>query len=285
MSYCKTLFKTKFKMTNIIKASGERERFDKKKIKRTVLKAGASKQFAESIANKVGKKVYEGIATKEILRITLKLLEEKPDVAARYDLKRAIMSLGPSGFPFEKFFAAILKNYGYKTEIGTIVKGKSTTHEVDIIARKNKSYMIECKYHNKVGIHTNSKVMMYTYARFLDLKNNPKNKIDKGWLATNTKCSPHAIQYSKGVGLKITSWQYASGNDKNLQELIELKKLYPITILKSVKGHIKDKLSQSKIILAKELLNYKINDLKIKTRIDENSLKQIIREAHKMCSC
>ena len=271
-------------MTYLIKASGDKEKFDKTKIERTVLKAGVSKQFAREVANKVEKKVYDGIKSKEILKLTLDLLEEKPEVATRYDLKRAIMSLGPSGFPFEKFFAAILENYSYNTEIGIMVKGRATTHEVDIIARKNKNYMIECKYHNKLGIHTKSKVAMHTYAKFLDLKNNPENKIDKSWLATNTKCTPHAIQYSKGVGLKITSWQYAS-DGKNLQELIEKKNLYPITILKSVKGDIKDKLSQAKVILAKELLNYKINELKIKTKIDENILKEIVEEARKVCFC
>lgn len=272
-------------MTYVTKASSEKEKFDKNKIFRTALKAGASKQFAREVADKVEKKIYKGIATKEILKITLKLLKEKPEVAIRYDLKRAIMSLGPSGFPFEKFFAAILKNYSYDTEINVIVQGRATAHEIDIIARKNKNYMIECKYHNRLGIHTKSKVAMHTYAKFLDLKNNSKNKIDKGWLATNTKCTPPAIQYAKGVGLKITSWQYASGNDKNLQELIELKRLYPITMIKSVRGYVKERLSYSNINLAKSLIDKDLKELKIKTKLDENTLKKIIEEARKVCFC
>jgi predicted RecB family endonuclease len=55
------------------------------------------------------------------------------------------MSLGPSGFLFEQFFSEILKNYGYKTKINVFLKGKIITHEIDIIAEKNKKYMIECK--------------------------------------------------------------------------------------------------------------------------------------------
>ena len=44
-------------------------------------------------------------------------------VAAKYHLKGAIMELGPSGYPFEKFVAAILSHQGYKVQIGQIVKG------------------------------------------------------------------------------------------------------------------------------------------------------------------
>jgi len=270
-------------MTYVIKAYGNKEKFDKRKIERTCLKAGASKQLAKDVSNKVEKIVYEGITTKEILKITLKLLKDKPEVASRYDLKRAIMFLGPSGFPFEKFFAAILKNYGYKTEVGIEIKGKATTHEVDIIARKDKNYMIECKYHNQLGTHTDSKVAMYTYARFLDLKNNPENKIDEGWLATNTKCTTHAIQYAKGVNLKITSWQYPK-ND-SLQKLIMKKRLYPITILRSINSDIKEKLSQANIILAKDLIDLNLDELKRKTMLPENVLMRIIKEAREVCAC
>ena len=38
-------------------------------------------------------------------------------VAKRYDLKRAIMSLGPHGFTFEEFFSQLLQNYDYETKI------------------------------------------------------------------------------------------------------------------------------------------------------------------------
>ena len=272
-------------MTYIIKASGDKEEFNKKKIERTALKAGASKQFAREVSDKVEKAVYEGITTKKILEIALKSLKDKPEVALRYDLKRAIMSLGPSGFPFEKFFAAILENYDYKTKVGLILKGKATTHEVDILAetKENKRYIIECKYHNHLGTHTDSKVAMYTYARFLDLKNNPENKINLGWLVTNTKCTTHAIQYAKGVGLKITSWQYPS--NESLQKLIMKKRLYPITILKSINSTIKEKLSHANIILAKNLIDTNLNELKIKTNLPENILIRIIKEAKEVCSC
>jgi len=266
-------------MIHITKASGDKEIFDKKKIQRTVLKAGASKQFASDVANKVEKKIHEGMTTKKILTATLDLLKDKPEVASRYDLKRAIMSLGPSGFPFEKFFAKVLENYGYKTKVGNFVSGKNVKHEVDIIAEKKSVYMIECKYHNQLGIHTNLKVALYTYARFLDLK----NYFDYPWLATNTKCSPDALNYAKSVNMKITTWNYPKS--ESLQELIERKKLYPITILNSVKGDIKERLSQININLAKSLVDYSLEELKSKTGFSDKVLNQIIKDANQICYC
>ncbi len=270
-------------MVQIIKADGTCEPFKKIKIINTVIKAGGSRKFANEVADKVSKKIKKGTTTKEILELILKLLKKQPCVALRYDLKRAIMSLGPHGFTFEEFFSQLLQNYGYETKVGILMKGKATTHEVDILAESDKKYMIECKYHNRLGSHSNSKVAMYTYARFLDLHNNVKNKINQGWLVTNTKCTPHAIEYSRGVGLKITSWKYSSKGEKNLQELIEFKKLYPITLLKSVEGDIKEKLAKARIVLTKDLLVYNIMELKNKTGLNEKELRKVLKEANEIC--
>jgi hypothetical protein len=271
-------------MVKIIKADGTVETFKRENIENTVLKAGGSKKFAEEISSKVAKKIHKGSTTKEILKLTLKLLKEKPSVALKYDLKRAIMSLGPQGFTFEEYFSQLLKSYGYKTKVGIIMRGKATSHEVDVLAKKKKNYMIECKYHNRLGNHTNSKVAMYTYARFLDLRNNPKHKINKGWLVTNTKCTPHAIQYARGVGLKLTGWQHASKGGKNLQQLIMIQKAYPITILPSVFGDVKKGFVDAKIVLAKDVLKYNLAELKKKTGLKEKDLKKVMKECGKVCS-
>ncbi|MFA7707380.1 MAG: ATP cone domain-containing protein [Candidatus Pacearchaeota archaeon] len=270
-------------MVQIIKADGTFAKFEEHKIERTVLKAGGSREFAKEIAKQVEKEIYENISTKEILKITLRLLKEKPSIALKYNLKTAIMSLGPHGFTFEEFFSQILQNYDYKTKVGLNLKGKATTHEVDILAEKeNKKYMIEAKYHNLAGTHTNSNVAMYTYARFLDLHNHPNNKINQGWLVTNTKCTPHAIEYANGVGLKITSWQYSSDKGENLQELIKVKKLYPITILNSVTGDIKDKLAKAKVVLVKSLMTCNLEELKNKTDLTEKEINKLLKEAKEL---
>ena len=263
-------------MTHIIKASGEKERFNGKQIVETLLKAGASRKFANEVVGELKGQLYDGISSKEILKRILKLLEENPEVWARYDLKRAIMSLGPSGFPFEEYFAQILQNYGYKTEVGTVMSGKKITHEVDIVAHKVKRYMIECKYRNRVGAHVKSKSALYTHARFLDLKEN----FDFSWLATNTHCSPDVMEYAKSVNMKITSWKYPAG--ESLQELIMKKGLYPITILKSVKGDDKIKLYNAKVMLAKDLTGQNLKNLSNKTGLSNSVLRGIIDEANKV---
>jgi transcriptional regulator NrdR family protein len=94
----------------VTKASGEREPFDVEKLRRTCERAGASKKLAAQVAAAVEKKVYDGIPTKEILDLILKELEkEKPYIAARYDLKGAIMRLGPAGFMFEQVLGELLE--------------------------------------------------------------------------------------------------------------------------------------------------------------------------------
>jgi len=265
----------------IVKASGDEEVFDKNKIIQTALKAGASKDFAKEVADKVAKQTKSKESTKIILERTLALLKKKPEVAARYDLKRAIMTLGPHGFLFEEYISQILQHYGYKTKTDQILKGKDVTHEIDVVASKGKVSIIEAKYHNLPGTYTNTKVALYSYARFLDLQTNSRNKIDESWIVTNTKCTNRARAYSIGVGQKIISWNYPK--EGNLQELIESKGLYPITIYKSISDKIKERLFRAKIVLAKDLKKYSILELKRKTGLDEKILQKILDETQKIC--
>lgn len=261
-------------MTYIIKASGEKERFSHHKLARSIIKAGASRSFAHEVAQEIKKKIKENISSQEILRMAIRRLKDKPGVARRYDLKRAIMQLGPSGFPFEKFFADILEEYGYETEVGKFVPGQKVNHEIDIIAMKDKKrHMVECKYHNYAGNYTNLKVSLYTYARFLDVKKH----FNLPWLVTNTKCSADAINYAKGVGMKITTWNYPS--DESLQDLIMKKKLYPITLVRGVHHHVRNKLFSARVFMAKDILEWNVEKLHRKTGLRYHILHKLIREA------
>ena len=264
----------------VVKASGKKEELDVEKVRKTCLRAGASKELADKIAKEVEKRAYDGITTKEILDLILKLLEEEPEAATRYDLKRAIMSLGPTGFPFEKFIAEVLQNYGYKTKVGEILRGKCVNHEIDIVAEKDgKRYLVECKYHNALGIYTDLKVALYTRARFLDLGDN----FDQAWLVCNTKLTADARKYAKCAGLKITSWR--NPRKESLERMIEEKRLYPTTILRSVEGFAKDRLFQAGIMLAKDLLDHGFEDLKRMTGLPQDTLNNIMEEVRKICAC
>jgi len=271
----------------VVKASGETEKFDPKKIKRTCLRAGVSEELANKIVKEVKKKSYDGISTKEILHLTLRLLnKKKPHIAARYDLKGAMFRLGPAGFVFEHFIGEIFKEYGYATKIHNILKGYCVSHEVDIIAAKrNKNYMIECKYHNLPGIYTGLREVLYTYARFLDLLDGSKQKLckkfEQAWLVCNTKFSEDSIHYAKCKGIKLVGWGYPE--DNSLKILIEKKKLYPITMIRGLDADSLDKMSSSDFVLALDLLRIPLKELKSVTKIPIKKLEKFKEEARKVC--
>lgn len=263
----------------VIKSSGDLEKFDPRKIRRTIREAGGSRTLALEAVRGVKKKYHENLPTKEILFFLLKFLEREPGVSERYNLKRAIMSLGPSGFPFEKFFARLLDYYGFKTTTENRIKGKKIYHEVDVVAVKDKKWMIECKYHNETGIITKLHPALSTYARFLDVKH---NKFDSPWLSTNTKCSVDAINYAKSVGMRITSWKYPEKD--NLQKLIQEKKLYPITILKSLSENVLNEIYNLKIVIAKDLLKFSSKELASKIGLSEKDASKVLEEVKTVCS-
>jgi len=236
----------------VIKASGEKERFRPEKLVRSLVKAGASKGLATQIANEVKLEIWNGITTYEILGLALEKLKARKEsvLMLKYDLKRALLSLGPSGYIFEKFISNLLKKYGYETETNVTLDGRCVSQEVDVVARKNgKAFMIECKYHNKRGIKTDLKVAMYTYARFLDLK----EYFDGAWLICNTKCTSEAIKYCRCVGVRNTSWAYPPGN-WSLESMIERKALYPITILQTLDREERNLALHSDIITVEDAL-------------------------------
>lgn len=263
----------------VLKSSGDVENFCSKKIYYSIREAGGSKKLATESVRGIEKKYHRGMTTKEILLILLKLLKKEPGVSERYDLKRAIMSLGPSGFPFEDYFSRILNYYDYETKTGNKLHGTKIYHEVDIVAKKNnKKWMVECKYHNESGTVTRLKPAMYTYARFLDLK---RQKFDSPWLVTNTKCSVDAVRYARGVELRITSWKYPK--KESLQDLIKKKNLYPITIIKSLNGVAKERLFSLKILVAKDLLNFTVEQLEERTGLTESESIKVLEEVKAIC--
>jgi Holliday junction resolvase len=271
----------------IVKASGETEKFDSEKIKRTCMKAGASEELANKIAKEVENKSYDGISTKEILHIALSLLKkEKPMVAARYDLKGAIFRLGPAGFTFEHLVAEIFKEYEYGTKVHTIIRGGCVSHEIDIIATKeNNNYMVECKYHNIPGVYTGLREALYTYARFLDLQDGFKSglcrKFNQPWLVCNTKFSEDAVQYANCKDMRLIGWNYPA--NQGLEYMIEKNKLYPITMLRKLDGESLEKLANANLLLIKDLVRINIKEISEITKIPKNKLKILSDEARETC--
>lgn len=252
----------------IKKASGKRESFSELKLERSLGRINLNQRYIDEIVQEVKGRIYSGISSKRILEMTLELLKKIDYVlAAKYNLKGAIMNLGPSGYPFERYFAGILDEYGYKTRVGEIVEGHCASQEIDVIAVKGKRHlMVECKYHNTPGSHSDLKVALYTYARFLDVKevwerrdNKDVEVFHQAVLATNTRCTSEAVKFANCRGIKIIGWRYPDG--QNLESMIEEKGLYPITILFSLQNSLRNKLLKKGVVFSKELIGFDFSDL------------------------
>lgn len=271
----------------ITKASGEKSRYSEEKIRISLKRVGATDEQIDPIINEISSKLYEGMPTKKIYRLAFNLLREGPrHLAAKYHLKQAIMELGPSGYPFEKYVGEILNRQGYKTKVGEIVQGHCVTHEVDVIAEKENDFiMIECKYHNLRGIFCDVKIPLYIQSRFKDLEKQwltlPKNKskMHKGWLITNTRFSSDAIQYGTCVGLNLIGWDYPLKG--SLKDQIDSLGLYPITCLTSLTKIEKQRLLDMKIVLCSEILQNE--KLLASHGVKPSRINSVMKEAQKLC--
>jgi hypothetical protein len=273
----------------VIKASGQAEEFNMQKLVDSLIRSGASGDVARDIARKVEGQIKPSMRTKHIFRLARKMLRRYSKAAdMRYSIKKSIYMLGPAGYQFEKYFAGILKAYGYSAETNRFLKGYCITHEVDIfIVRDDIGGVIECKYHSNGGIPTDVKTALYVYSRFMDIKRayelNHENRvsIDEGWLVTNTRCSSDAIKYADCVGLKIVSWKHPHEN--SLERMIENKKLYPVTILSSIKKASLDILFKNDIVLARDIAGMDEQIFIKQSGLDTVSARTLKREADELC--
>ncbi len=233
----------------IKKASGEEEPFSKEKLRYSLEKAGVVGSVADRIVAHVSQEAKRGMRSSDIHRHVMNLLKrETKGLAARYNLKRAIMDLGPTGHPFEKFIGEILELQGYVTKTNVIVQGKCVTHEIDVAASKEeRRIMVECKFHNQQGTKSDVKIALYVYARFKDVA----SRFNEAWLVTNTKLTSDAIRFSNCSGMKAIGWSYP--RDGSLQHLVETLGLHPITCLTTPTREELRALVEHGIVLARQL--------------------------------
>jgi ATP cone domain/AF1548-like, C-terminal/Restriction endonuclease len=272
----------------IIKANGEKVPFEKEKLIASLTKSGASKPLAQKITEEIEATLYQNITTKEIYKKAFKKLNfHSRAIASRYKLKKAIMELGPTGYPFEKFVGELLKYQGFKVKVGVIVQGHCVQHEVDVVAEKdNKHFMIECKFHSSFTTKCNVKIPLYIHSRFLDVQKKwikivgHKHKFHQGWVVNNTRFSEDAIQYANCVNIRLLSWDYPKNG--SLKELISLSGLYPITCLNTLKKSEKLELLKKDIVLCKHLC--KNPNVLTEIGIHQNRKKKILEDAHQLCN-
>lgn len=269
------------------KYSGDLVEFDLNKLRRSLKNARASDSLIDSILQEVTRHLYDGISTKQIYSMAFGMLRPKKNaVASRYKVKHAIMELGPSGYPFEKYVAAILDAQGFKTETGVQVNGHCVNHEVDVVAtNSHKQYMVECKYHNTQGRVNDVKVPLYIQSRFVDINTEHKNKnghkaiFQECWIFTNTRFSVDAVAFANCMGIKLVSWDYPNGG--GLKDIINHAHLFPVTALMSLTKSEKSILLEHGIVLCKEILD---NPGLLKaTKIDPAKHTKILSDCRDLC--
>lgn len=275
----------------IVKSSGARERFRVRKIERSIRRTGASGAIARAGAAHVAARVRDGMTTAAIHGLVHRFLraERAAGPAARYSLKDAMRRLGPAGYDFEVYVAAVLRAYGYTTELPELIPGMHIRHEVDVVARKDAVVgMIECKYRNEAGIHVHLKDVLATWARYDDLRDarragRHRYEFTEAWVVCNTRISGDGVAYGLGKGMRLLGWRFpATGG---LERMIEARHLYPITILASLDREMQARCAAAGIMLCHDLTAVDVEGLNRQTGIPMQRLRRVRDEVTEVMRC
>ena len=272
----------------VIKADGGKEEFNENKLRSSLKRSGASKDIIEDVVDEINKSSHGCITTREIYKRAYQILKRiKNNVAIQYNLRRAVMEMGPSGFSFEKFVGEILKRKGYGVKTNIFTRGWCVRYEIDVSARKDGiHHVIECKFHNKLGVKSDLKTALYVHARAADIEKKhehdraEESRGHQAWLVTNTKLTTEATKYCKCADVNIISWNYPKVG--NLQDLILEVKVHPITALSSLSTKEKKVLMKAGYVLCSHLnQNHGALD---ELRLSEAKKKKVLKEVQDVCS-
>ncbi len=266
---------------HITKRNGEKVPFNVQKLITSLERSGASSEDIEHVIHEVGRNLVDGMSTHKVYQLAYSILRKKSkSVAGKYKLKKAIFELGPSGYPFERFVGELLKNQGYKVEVGSIVQGYCVQHEVDVIAEKDdRRYIIECKFHGDLSTKSDVKVSLYFHSRFLDIKKRWEKQPDnhnvfhQGWLVTNTRFTDDALRYGECAGLHMISWDHPARG--SLRERIDASGLHPITALHALTRKEKQLLLDQDLVLCRDINRSSL----AKSGIAQSRHNRILKEA------
>jgi Holliday junction resolvase-like predicted endonuclease len=274
----------------ITKANGEKEPFDKSKFIDSLKKAGFSEAQIGGALNKIEDSLYEGITTDEIYDRALEALKDIDEVQpiVKYSLKRAVLELGPTGFPFEQVVSRVYEEMGYKISTGTMLSGKCIDHEVDIIAYKDKELiLIETKFHNDPKIKTDTRVALYVKARYDDLLNTTieidgkDREVTQALLITNSAFTNNSKRYVKCVGtFDMISWTYPKRN--GLLKMIEDVQIHPITSIPYLSKAEKTELIEQGCVFCKDLIQNP--QFLEKAKVTGSKRDQVLETAKLICS-
>ncbi len=247
-------------MKTVVKRNGEIAHFDEGKFRKSLERVGASGAEIARISKYIQEHLSDGMTTHELYKMAYAQLRSKSTKAAgRYRLKKAIIDMGPTGYPFEHLVGELLQSEGFRVQVGIVSQGLCVSHELDVVAENyDRRIMVECKFHNDIRRKSDVKVALYIKSRFLDMrdawiKSAPNSALSyEGWIVTNTRFTGDALQYGLCAGLNMISWDYPSGN--SLRDWIDKSGFHPITVLQSLTKAEKKLLLEEDVVLCRNLL-------------------------------
>jgi len=279
---------------HVTKSDGKKQSFSELKLKRSLHRAGVPKDVASEVMAQINaKNLGQAPKTSSIHKHVYKNLKKKKGVfAAKYNLKRALSDLGPSGYPFEQFVGRLLVAKGYKATTNRIIRGKCVSHEVDVLGQKdNKHFIFECKFHNRSGYKSDVQTVLYMKARYDDIRlrweqvekakasKEPKH-LHHVWIVTNTSFTSEARRYGQCAGVGLMSWRAPVGH--SLAELIEETGLHPITALTSLTKKQKQYVVSHDLVLCREAREKR--QVFIRAGVRGAKLDRVLREAKEICN-
>ncbi|MEM3898052.1 MAG: restriction endonuclease, partial [Nitrososphaerota archaeon] len=252
-------------MIRVRKADGRLEPYDGSKIMRTALYLGLGREDAERIEREVLEKAYDGIPTSEILAMIRDLAEEiRPELSQARDIREAISAMRPKP-DFEDYARIVLREAGYLVEPGRLLEGRCVSHEIDGIAFKgDEVFVVEVKHHFNQHAYTGLGTVLELWAALEDLREGYRlgfhpYAFTSAILVCNTKISQHAEQYARCKGIMYMGWRYPRAFA--LSDIVSSKKIYPITMIKSLSAEAVAKLGDRGIVTLNQLLRLKADEI------------------------
>lgn len=245
---------------HIRKSTGELVPYNPNKIRKTLRRAGANKNIIDRLLTHIEQHVYDGMTTKELYAaVNRELKKNALHIAQRYNLRSALLRLGPAGFKFEKYVASILRSYGFEAITPELeMRGRCVRHEIDVVATKDGTCaMIEAKFRNNFGDSVNLKDTMATWSRFTDLVDGADEgtcrRFDEVWVMTNGRFSDRALRFGLCKGMRMVGW---NTKEHSLAKMVDHASLYPVTALGHLRQWELDRLANKGLMLCREVADY-----------------------------
>lgn len=272
----------------VTKFDGRKQEFQKGKVIRTCMRMHATREQAEKIAKRIEREAYDGITTRKVLKMIFRYIKEyRPEIRHEIDLREAISLLRPKP-DFEVFVQLLLEELGYEVLPNQMLRGKCVNHEIDAVAKKrDETILVEVKHHFNHHTYTGVDVCFVAQARLEDLSigynlGYNRFKFNKVLIVCNTKFSNHAIRYARCKGMRHIGWK--APPDHALEQVIEEKKLYPITFLKGMDRKNENKLGNNGIVLLRQLVEKDFDKLQKTTGIQKKELLELVKKAKEVLS-